>query len=130
MESARIAFSHEVLGLLPDLSQHAEQMKKVLEPGGCYYTSFSWHTDNPYLQNHINHRHSRGLSFYEYGLEEVADAFHRAGFEVGVKRIKVPYFLMYDPKITGKRFGNIATMIRCLEDHAVVFSMRLAGDRL
>jgi len=42
-----IAFSHEVLYLLPDLAAHAALIKKALKPGGAYYAAIGCHTDNP-----------------------------------------------------------------------------------
>jgi len=122
-----LAFSTEVLGLLPDLRTHAATMSARIRPGGCYYTSLGWHSDNPHLERHVSIRRSRGLPFYSYSLDDVAHAFHDAGFEVGFKRLKIPYFLMFDPVVTAKRFGTVASMITCLEDHRVVFSFRRLG---
>ena len=40
------AFSHEVLYLLPDLAQHANDMKAALRPGGAYVAAMGCHTDS------------------------------------------------------------------------------------
>ncbi len=40
------AFSHEVLYLLPDLAQHAADMKTALRPGGAYVAAMGCHTDS------------------------------------------------------------------------------------
>ena len=42
-----IAFSHEVIYLLPDLHAHAETMRNVLKDHGVYYAATGCHTDNP-----------------------------------------------------------------------------------
>src|ERR1700722_11886023 len=55
------AFSHEVLYLLPDLAQHANDMKTALRPGGAYVAPLGWPT--PSAGGARRHRvDSRGLS--------------------------------------------------------------------
>lgn len=126
-EQVDLAFSNEVFGLIPNLHDHAVQMLEVLKFGGCYYSLFGWHTDNPHLKRHYELRQKRNLPFFAYNLDEVAQTFHQVGFEVGVKRLQVPYFLMFDPTITERRFGNIKTMVSCMEDHCIIFSLRKRG---
>src|SRR5262249_27136175 len=46
-EKFDIAFSHEVLYLLPDLAEHAKVIKSVLRSGGIYYAAIGCHTQNP-----------------------------------------------------------------------------------
>lgn len=42
-----LAFSHEVIYLLPDLKAHARQMNSVLKDGGVYYAATGCHIENP-----------------------------------------------------------------------------------
>lgn len=122
-----IAFSHEVFGLLADLHNHASLMRNLLSPGGVYYAAFGWHGDNPASGAQAAIRTERGLPFHPHLLGDVAEVFHSAGFEVGFKRLPLPYFLVYKPDVATRRFGGVPEMISCLQDQKVLFSFRKGG---
>ncbi|WP_413715620.1 class I SAM-dependent methyltransferase [Serratia ureilytica] len=42
-----VAFSHEVIYLIENITQHSADMLRVLKPGGVYYAVTCCHTDNP-----------------------------------------------------------------------------------
>ena len=119
-----LAFSHEVLGLLPDLHEHAAAIERLLSPGGVYYAAFGWHGDNPASSMQAPIRAEKKLPFHPHMLGEVAGAFHSAGFEVSFKRLPLPFFLVYEPEITSRRFGGVPEMISCLQDQKVLFALR------
>lgn len=123
-----LAFSHEVLGLLPNLHEHATVIGRLLSPGGVYYAAFGWHGDNPTSSIQSSIRAERGLPFHPHLLGEVAETFHSAGFEVSFKRLPLPYFLVYEPDITLRRFGGVPEMISCLQDQKVLFAFRKEDD--
>jgi len=118
------AFSHELFSLLPDLSVHANVAWRLLAPGGTYYAAFGWHGTNPYISRQAKLRADRNLPFHPYQLDTVAETFHAVGFEVGYKRLTMPYFMMYDPRLVKRRFGGVTEMIECLQDHKILFSFR------
>lgn len=122
-----LAFSHEILGLLPDLHKHATVMRQLLSPGGVYYAAFGWHGDNPITSIQASIRAEQGLPFHPHPLGEVAATFHSVGFEVSFKRLPLPYFLVYEPEITFRRFGGVPEMISCLQDQKVLFAFRKEG---
>jgi hypothetical protein len=35
--------------------------------------------------------------------------------------------MVYDPTVVNRRFGSVAEMIACLQDHKVLFSFRKGG---
>ncbi len=122
-----LAFSHEVFSLLPDLFAHADVAWRLLAPDGVYYAAFGWHGDNPHSSRQAKLRNEKGLPFHSHSLDSVAETFHRVGFEVGYKRLPMPYFMVYDPTSVSRRFGSVAEMIACLQDHKVLFSFRKGG---
>ncbi len=122
-----LAFSHEVLGLLADLHEHAALVRGLLSPGGVYYAAFGWHGDNPVSGVQAVIRAEQGLPFHPHRLGAIAEAFHTAGFEVGFKRLPLPYFLVYEPGVATRRFGGVAEMISCLQDQKMLFAFR-KGD--
>jgi SAM-dependent methyltransferase len=81
------AFSHEVLYLVHDLPTHATALFASLHPGGLYFATIGVHADSPLMmQWHADHAANLDLPG-PYRLEEVADVFERAGFEVAVGRL-------------------------------------------
>jgi SAM-dependent methyltransferase len=108
------AFSHEVLYLLPDLAQHAVDMKAALRPGGAYVAAMGCHTDSAtwtHWRKLISETSS--IPIYDHSLEEVARIFSAAGFTVGVRPLALDAFMPvtvgspYFPKITDQlRYYN------------------------
>jgi len=96
-----VAYSQETLYTLPDLAQHANEIMRALKPGGYYFATMGSHLENP-LWPHRRRviRAEEDYPVYDYSLEEVADVFFAAGFEVGLKRLPVEYFLIYNPEVT------------------------------
>lgn len=119
-----IGFSQEVFSLFPDLPRHARYIWNMLSPTGVYYAAFGWHKENPCSIKQEALRRQRSQPFYLHTLDEVVEAFHAQGFEVGVKRLTLPYFMIYDPQVTPARYGSIGNMISCLQDHKILFSFR------
>lgn len=119
-----IGFSQEVFSLIPDLTAHARYVWDMLSPTGVYYSAFGWHAENPYTIKQQVLRSQKGQPFHLYSLDEIVQEFHAQGFEVGVKRLTLPYFLIYDPQVTLARYGKIEDMINCQQDHKILFSFR------
>lgn len=119
-----IGFSQEIFSLLPDLRDHALCIWNMLAPSGVYYATFGWHQDNPCSARQSALRQRKGQPFYSYTVDGVAEAFYAQGFEVGVKRLTVPYFMIYDPQATPVRYGSVGDMISCLQDHKILFCFR------
>ncbi len=82
-----VAFSHEVLYVLADLREHASAVFAALAPGGSYFATIGVHADSPLMVTwHAEHAVDLGLPGL-YHLEDVADVFEKAGFDVGVGRL-------------------------------------------
>jgi len=125
--SVDFAFSHEVFSLLPDLKAHATLAWRLLSNSGVYYAAIGWHGDNPHTARQAKLRLEKGLPFHPHTLDVIAQAFHAVGFEVGFKRLPMPYFMVYDPNLVSRRFGTATEMISCLQDHKILFSFRKGG---
>lgn len=82
-----IAFSYEVVYLLPDLAAHAADMHAALRHGGVYYAVTGCHTDCPLwpaFRRAIGE--STNAPVQDRSPEDYAGAFETAGFEVSVRR--------------------------------------------
>lgn len=86
-DSFDLAFSYEVIYLLPDLKGHAETIHRVLRGGGVYYAVTGCHSESPLWPRW------RGLLATEsnapvqdYAPQDFIDAFAAAGLEVSLKR--------------------------------------------
>lgn len=91
-----VAFSHEVIYLLQDLSAHAQTIKKTLRPGGVYYAATGCHSENPLWP-----RWHKLISDYSnipvptYSLNDYAQAFEEQGFMVELMPFKPRGFIRF-----------------------------------
>jgi SAM-dependent methyltransferase len=86
-----VAFSHEVLYLIHDLSAHAEAIFEALAPGSSYYAVIGVHAASPLMAD-WHRAHSDELQLPKlYTIDEVAGVFGAAGFEVAGARLKIGF---------------------------------------
>jgi SAM-dependent methyltransferase len=115
-----LAFSHEVLYLLPDLAAHALDMHTALRPGGAYVAAMGCHMDSaswPRWRKVISETSS--IPIYDHSLEDVAKAFTAAGFNVGVRPLALDAFM---PVTVGSPyFPKITDQLRYYSDDKVLF---------
>lgn len=89
-----VAFSHEVVYLLPNIGAHARAVHAALTPGGVYYAVTGCHTDNPRwaaMREEILAKSS--VPPVGRGLADYARAFANAGFAVAVRRFGLDAFV-------------------------------------
>jgi SAM-dependent methyltransferase len=82
-----LAFSYEVIYLLPDLASHAAGMPTALRQGGVYYAVTGCHTDSPLWpawRRLIGD--TTNAPVQDRSPDDYAAAFTAAGFEVSVRR--------------------------------------------
>jgi SAM-dependent methyltransferase len=86
-----VAFSHEILYLLPDLASHAVAIHRSLRPGGVYFAVLGVHTGSPMMVEwHAANRERLQLPPL-YDLDEVISAFRRAGFDASMARLAIRF---------------------------------------
>jgi SAM-dependent methyltransferase len=86
-----LAFGHEVLYLLHDLSAHARAIFEALAPGGSYYPVIGVHAGSP-LMAEWHRANSDELQLPKlYSIAEVVGAFAAAGFEVAAARLEIGF---------------------------------------
>jgi SAM-dependent methyltransferase len=82
-----VAFSHEVLYLLSDLSSHAAAIHHALRPGGVYYAVMGVHAGSPFMVEwHAANRDELELPPL-HDIDDVVATFRSAGFEASVARL-------------------------------------------
>jgi SAM-dependent methyltransferase len=85
------AFSHEVLYVLPDLASHAAAVFAALAEGASYFATMGVHTDSRLMVAwHAEKAAELDLPGL-YVLDEVADVFEGAGFDVAVGRLPMRF---------------------------------------
>lgn len=85
------AFSHEVLYLLRDLAAHAEAIFAALAPGGVYYAVMGVHAASA-LMIEWHRANADALDLPQlYDIEEVVEAFERAGFDAAAGRLAIRF---------------------------------------
>ena len=86
-----VAFSHEVLYLLPELTSHAVAIHRSLRPGGVYFAVMGVHTGSPLMVEwHAANRQVLQLPPL-YDVEDVIATFQRAGFDASVARLAIRF---------------------------------------
>ena len=81
-----MAFSHEVLYLLPDLDAHAALIAESLKSDVVYYAAMGCHADNPQWERGVEIISAYStLLVQSYSLNDYADAFFNAGFSVSAR---------------------------------------------
>jgi hypothetical protein len=119
--SVDVAFSQEVLGLLPDLTAHARDMFDWLRGGAYYYAAFGWHAAAPRYPSRAKRLQEREVALHAHTLDGAAAALHAAGFEVAVKRLPVTCGVVYDPN-TAVANGNLAALLEDVHEHKYLFT--------
>ena len=82
-----LAFSYEVIYLLPDLAAHAAAIHAALRPGGVYYAVTGCHTGGPLwpgLRAQI--ASTTNAPVQDRSPDDYAAGFASAGFDVAVRR--------------------------------------------
>jgi SAM-dependent methyltransferase len=86
-----VAFSHEVLYLLPDLALHAAAIHRALRPGGVYFAVMGVHSGSPLMVEwHASARDEIDMPPL-YDVDVVIATFQAAGFEASVARLQVRF---------------------------------------
>ncbi len=115
-----LAFSHEVIYLLPDLAAHARDMQAALRPGGAYVAVMGCHTDSsvwPRWRALI--AETSTIPIHDHSLEDVAQAFAAAGFVVSVRPLALDAFMQVT--IGSAYFPKIVDQIRYYSADKVLF---------
>lgn len=82
-----VAFSYEVIYVLPELREHAAQMHRAMRNGGVYYAVTGCHTDNPLWPKWRELiAGNSNAPVQDYSPHDYIDAFRAVGFDVSVKR--------------------------------------------
>ncbi|WIM10011.1 class I SAM-dependent methyltransferase [Enhydrobacter sp.] len=115
-----LAFSHEVIYLLPDPAAHARDIKAALRPGGAYVAAMGCHTDSslwPRWRALI--AESSSIPIYDHSLEDVSKAFTETGFSVSVRPLALDAFM---PFTTGSAyFPKVMDQLRYYTSDKVLF---------
>lgn len=115
-----IAFSHEVIYLLPELAAHARDMAAALRPGGAYIAAMGCHTDSalwPRWRALIAETSS--IPLYDHSLEDVTKAFADAGFSVSVRPLALDAFMHVSPG--SAYFPKVVDQLRYYSSDKVLF---------
>jgi SAM-dependent methyltransferase len=91
-----VAFSHEVLYLLPDLAAHARAIRRSLRPGGVYFAVMGVHTRSPMMVewHSVNTERLRLPPLYD--VDDVITTFLQTGFEASIAQLAIGFVPITD----------------------------------
>lgn len=122
-----LAFSHEVLYLIPDLDRHARQMFASLKAGCPYYAAIGCHTDNPQWKRWLEIIKSySNVAVQNYSLDDYADVFQRNGFQVSARKMNTPGFIRLAQ--SSDCFPKVKDRLDYHSDHKILFCFRKSRD--
>ncbi len=122
-----VVYSQEVIYTIKDLTKHAKQIFHSLKKGGFYFATIGSHIQNPLWAKRreiLKEDYNNGkINYYpyDYSLDEIANIFYDVGFEVGLKRLPVEYFLVYHPKITPEYSNSLYELVQATTEHKMLF---------
>lgn len=117
------AYSQEVIYTIKNLKSHAQEIFNSLKDGGFYFSTMGSHIDNPlWSKRRKIIREEEKYYAYDYSIEEVAEVFYSVGFEVGIKRLPVEYFLVYHPEITKEFSNSLLDLVNTTYENKMLFS--------
>jgi SAM-dependent methyltransferase len=91
-----LAFSHEVIYLVPDIARHAGDIWRALRPGGVYYAVTGCHSDNPLWPRWRSFiAEKTNTTVQDRSISDYAKAFAAAGFDVSARKLGFPGFVPY-----------------------------------
>lgn len=118
-----VAYSQEVIYTIKDLKKHAKEIFDSLKKGGFYFSTMGSHIQNPlWSKRRALIRAEEKYYAYDYSIEEVAEIFYSVGFEVGLKRLPVEYFLVYHPEITKNFSNSLIDLVNTTYENKMLFS--------
>jgi SAM-dependent methyltransferase len=123
-EKFDLVFSQEIFWMIEDLDSLARLIYRVLKDKGEWYATMGCHIENPLWTHRRRLLREEGHQVFDYSLEEVADAFYHAGFEVGLKRLPVEYFNIYHPEVTRRRAQRLSRLVQTTYEHKMLFYFR------
>ncbi len=122
-EAFDVAFSHEVVYLLPDLQAHAREMASVLKTGGVYYLAIGEYAENPLWEEWKKTvAEFSPVPPQTYSLQDIAKAFQENGFSVSIRRMVTDGFLPYDAS-DGKYLQNPMELLDFMTKYMVLFRL-------
>jgi SAM-dependent methyltransferase len=93
-----VAFSHEVLYVLPDHAAHAAAIHRALRPGGVYFAVIGVHTRSALMREwHAQDRQQLRLPPL-YDIDDVIATFRQAGFDASIARLAFRFVPVAGPE--------------------------------
>ncbi|NMM45671.1 class I SAM-dependent methyltransferase [Rhodospirillaceae bacterium KN72] len=120
--SIDIAFSYEVIYLLPDLSEHANALYNTLRDGGVYYAVTGCHTGSPLWSVwRTLLAETSNAPVQDRAPDDFAKAFLDAGFSVSAKRFGYAGFIPADNDRT--YYPSLLDALDYPSDHKLLFRL-------
>ncbi len=116
-------YSQEVIYTIENLKSHAQSIFNSLNNGGFYFATIGSHIQNPLWDKRRQLiRVEEKYYAYDYSIEEIAEIFYSVGFEIGIKRLPVEYFLVYHPEITKEFSNSLIDLVDTTYENKMLFS--------
>jgi SAM-dependent methyltransferase len=122
-----LAFSYEVIYLLPDPAAHAVSIHAALKSGGVYYAVTGCHTESPLWPSFRKAiAETTNAPVQDRSPDDYAAAFAAAGFEVSVRRFGYDGFV---PASQDRRYyPRLMDAVDYAAEHKLLFRLVKPGQ--
>ncbi|KOR28981.1 hypothetical protein TI04_09720 [Achromatium sp. WMS2] len=120
-ESFDVIFGQEIIWWNNDLDQLAKKVFQLLKQNGKGYFTMGSHPEHPHWEKRRQQMLTNGIKSYTWSIDEVAEAFTKAGFSVGLRRLPIDGFFMYHPKATIESAGSLYSLVQTTTECKMLF---------
>ncbi len=120
-EAFDVIFCQEVFWMNRNLSELAKKLYAMLKEGGRCYCTMGSHTKNPLWSHRRELMEAEGMETNTYALDDVARIFSEAGFVVGMRRLPISGFVMYNPETTPIKARSFSELVSSTHEHKMLF---------
>lgn len=114
-------FCQEILWMNEDILALAKKLYGLLKLGGRCYCTIGSHPGNPLWEFRRQQMEAAGRRANTWTIDQVAEAFSQVGFAVGVRRLPIEGFLMYDSVSTPANSRSLYELVQTTSECKMLF---------
>lgn len=120
-EKFDLIFCQEVLWMNQDLTNIAKLFFDLLKSDGECYLTIGCHDKNPMWEHRQKLMDKENQIYHTHNIEQIAQIFSDVGFLVGLRRLPIDGFIMYNPDKNNSRIHSFYELTKTTYEHKLLF---------
>lgn len=116
-----IIFCQEILWCNEDITEVAKTLYGLLKPNGQCYMTVGCHSENPMWIYRKNMMKEENIATYTHHLDEIAQIFSDVGFVVGMRRLPLDGFVMFNPNKKVSDTYSFSKLVKTTYENKMLF---------